>query len=308
MTTPTKKLVTVVGATGAQGGSIVHYLLASGEFQVRGITRDVKSAAAQALAKKGVEVVAGNVLEPETIKKAIAGSYGLFTVTNFWEQDQMGKEFEIGKKLVDLAKEAKITHFIWSTLADAEEESKGKYHVEHFTHKAKVEQYAKSAGFPYHTYIAAPFYYQNFNGFPIFKPTKKEDGSLEFTFPFPETTPFSIGDISEIGACVATAFRNPKGWGNGDLIAQVGEHTPFSEILKALSAHLGVKVTLNKISREAYSKSFPKADEIAEMFDWFHEYGYYGRKVDLTSGHKAKGSACRPFAEWLKETNFQFTF
>jgi len=167
------KVITVLGATGQQGGPIVESLLASGEFKVRAVTRDVKSANAQALAKKGVEVVAGNILEPATIKKAIAGSYGLFAVTNFWEKDQMGKEFEIGKSIIDVAKEEKITHFIWSTLPDTVKESKGKYKVPHFTHKALVEEYAKEAKFPYHTYIAAPFYYSNFQNFPLFKPKKK---------------------------------------------------------------------------------------------------------------------------------------
>jgi len=303
-----KKIISVVGATGAQGGSVVDYLLQSGEFHVRGITRDVKSEAAQALAKKGVEVVAGNVLEPETIKKAIAGSYGFYALTDFWNKDQMGKEEQIGKSLVDVAKEAKITHFMWASLADCATESKGKYQVAHFTDKAKVEQYARKAGFPYHTYVAAPFYYQNWGNFFFVKPFKQEDGSLSFSLPVPETTYFSMGDISEFGSNVLAAFRNPKGWGNGDYIAVIGEHAPLGEIFKVLGAHLGKKVTLQQVSKEAYFKAFPfKADELYEMFEWFRDYGYYGRLVDLTSGHKAKGSALKGFAEWLRETKFEFT-
>jgi len=120
----------------------------------------------------------------------------------------MGKEAEIGKGLVDAAKEAKITHFIWSSLADVETESKKKYHVPHFTDKAKVEEYAKTAGFTYHTYFGAPFYYQNWGVF--FKPKTTEDGSLEFTFPIPETAVISMGDTNEFGSVVAGAFKNPN--------------------------------------------------------------------------------------------------
>lgn len=54
------KLITVFGATGNQGGSIVKAILAdsalSKEFKIRGITRDVSKPAAQALAKQGVEL------------------------------------------------------------------------------------------------------------------------------------------------------------------------------------------------------------------------------------------------------------
>jgi uncharacterized protein YbjT (DUF2867 family) len=56
------KLITVLGATGNQGGSVIAQLLndpsIAKEFKIRGITRDTSKPAAQELAKKGVEVVA----------------------------------------------------------------------------------------------------------------------------------------------------------------------------------------------------------------------------------------------------------
>jgi len=299
-----RKLITVLGATGAQGGGLVDSLLATSDFKIRAVTRDVKSAQSQALAKKGVEVVEGNILKPDTIKEAFKGAYGVFAVTNFWEKDQLGKEFEIGKNLVDAAKEAKVTHFIWSTLANCQTESKGKYHVVHFTDKAKVEAYAREAKFHYHTYIAAPYYYQNWGTF--VKPQKAEDGSYSFTLNVPATTMWSQGDVREVGIAVATAFRNPQGWGNGDYIAVCAEHVPLSSILEVFSQHLGKKVTLNVVPTEAFSKFFPGAEELGEMFEWFNEYGYFGKTHDITSGHKAKGSALKSFAEYLKETNFAF--
>jgi len=301
------KVISIIGATGLQGGAIVESLLASGEFKVRAITRDVKSANAEALTKKGAEVVAGNILEPATIKKAIAGSYGLFAVTNYWDKDQMGKEFEIGKSLVDVAKEEKITHFIWSTLPDTVTESKGKYKVPVFTGKGLVEQYAKEAKFPYHTYVAAPFYYSNFQVYPFFKPKKNEDGTLSLVLPTKLTTSIEMGDVRELGPVVSNAFRNPKGWGQGEYIAVVGDNLPLSEILKALSDQVGTKVTLQSVPGETYKTFFPGADGFVEVFEWYEEYGYNGRQHDLTSGHKAKGSACKSFVEWLKETQFKWT-
>lgn len=56
------KILTVFGATGNQGGSVVRAILndpaLSKEFKIRGITRDVTKPAAKELASKGVEVVA----------------------------------------------------------------------------------------------------------------------------------------------------------------------------------------------------------------------------------------------------------
>jgi len=116
-----------------------------------------------------------------------------------------------------------------------------------------------------------------------------------------------MGDVREVGPVVSTAFRNPKGWGNGEYIAVVGNKLPLSEILTALSDQVGTKVTLQSVPGETYKTFFPGAEEIVDMFEWFDEYGYNGREKDLTSGHKAKGSACKSLVEWLKETNFQFT-
>ena len=55
------KLLTVFGATGLQGGSVINYVLRSPElsktYRIRGITRDVSKPAAIALKEKGIEVV-----------------------------------------------------------------------------------------------------------------------------------------------------------------------------------------------------------------------------------------------------------
>jgi len=55
------KILTVFGATGVQGSSVVRAVLAdstlSKEFKIRAVTRDATKASAQELSKKGVEVV-----------------------------------------------------------------------------------------------------------------------------------------------------------------------------------------------------------------------------------------------------------
>lgn len=64
------KILTVVGATGAQGGSVVASALKSGDYKVRGITRNVESAAAKALIAQGVEMVAADADDVASLVKA----------------------------------------------------------------------------------------------------------------------------------------------------------------------------------------------------------------------------------------------
>ncbi len=69
---------------GAQGGGVVDALIKDGSFNVRGVTRNADSAKAKALAARGVEVVQANQHDPDSVKDAVSGAYGVFLVTNFW--------------------------------------------------------------------------------------------------------------------------------------------------------------------------------------------------------------------------------
>jgi uncharacterized protein YbjT (DUF2867 family) len=64
------KLITVIGATGAQGGSVVAAALKSGLYKVRGVTRNVNSEAAKGLSAKGVEMVAADVNDVKSLEQA----------------------------------------------------------------------------------------------------------------------------------------------------------------------------------------------------------------------------------------------
>lgn len=67
--------------------------------------------------------------------------------------------------MADVAKEAGITHFVWSTLPEVKERSGGKYvNVHHFDGKYRIEQYVRSLGFEISSYVAPSCYLQNFSG------------------------------------------------------------------------------------------------------------------------------------------------
>ena len=89
-----KKIIAVTGATGTQGGGLVRAILAdpNSGFTVRAITRDPNKDKAKALAAAGAEVVQGDLDDVESLKKAFAGAYGVYGVTNFWEHFSGEKE------------------------------------------------------------------------------------------------------------------------------------------------------------------------------------------------------------------------
>src|SRR5438034_7579618 len=108
-----KKLIAVVGATGKQGGAVVRALQASGQFNVRALSRDPSKH--RELAD---EVVEADLNRPETLQAAFEGAHGVFLVTNFREKG--ADELKQTTAAVHAAKEAIVKHFIWSTLPNVE--------------------------------------------------------------------------------------------------------------------------------------------------------------------------------------------
>src|SRR5258708_14526014 len=153
-----KKLIAVIGATGQQGGGVVRALQASGEFMVRAMIRNPDKH--RQLAD---EVVKGDLDRAETLEAAFKGAYGVFLVPNFREKGT--DELKQATAAVRAAKDAGVKHFVWSTLPNVEAISGGKFDVPHFTGKAKIDRIVKEAGFPHHTFVIAPGYYQDFVGF-----------------------------------------------------------------------------------------------------------------------------------------------
>src|SRR6266436_5449342 len=124
-----KKLIAVIGATGQQGGGVVHALQVGGEFRVRALTRNPDKH--RQLAD---EVVKADLDRPETLVAAFKGAYGVFLVTNFREAG--ANELKQATAAIRAAKNAGVKHFVWSTLPDVEAISGGKFNVPHFTGKA----------------------------------------------------------------------------------------------------------------------------------------------------------------------------
>src|SRR6185437_1546739 len=149
-----KKLIAVVGATGQQGGGVLRALQASGQFKVRALTRNPDKHPELA-----EEVVEADLTKPETLKAAFEGAHGVFLVTNFYGGTD---ELKQATAAIRAAKDAGVKHFVWSTLPNVEAISGGKFDVPHFTGKAKIDRIVKEAGFPHHTFVIAPGYYQNF--------------------------------------------------------------------------------------------------------------------------------------------------
>jgi uncharacterized protein YbjT (DUF2867 family) len=289
----TQKLIAVVGATGHQGGAVVRALQASGHFKVRALTRNPAQHP-----KLGDEVVLADFNRPETLKAAFTGAHGAFIVTNAWEAG--AQESQQARAAVEAAKEAGVQHLIWSTLPNVETISAGKMNVPHFTDKAKVERVVMEAGFPYYTFVIAPFYYQNLLG--AIAPQKQADGTSGWALPLnPERRVIHMGDITEIGRIVAGAFAQPQLAGKGEHLPLVGDFLSFNEVIATLNRQ-GNKFSFKQVPREVFAGFFPGADSIAAMLAYFEAHTYLGAdsREAIQLANKVAGQQPTKFAAWAR--------
>ena len=288
-----RKLIAVIGATGQQGGGVARALQASGQFKVRALSRNPGQH--RQLAE---EVVQADLDRPETLDAAFAGADGVFLVTNFREAGT--DEFKQATAAVRAAKEAGVKHFIWSTLPDVEAISGGKFKVPHFTGKAKIDRIVKEARFVHHTFVIAPFYYQNLVG--VLASQKQADGSVGWALPLdPELRCIHMGDVRELGNLVVGVFVHPNEAGNGEYLPLVGDFLSFKEIVDTLKRQ-GHEFSFKQVPTEVFASFFPGAAEIAEMLSYFQAHTYLGSDSHdrIALANKIAGRQPTSFSAWAR--------
>jgi len=276
-----RKVIAVVGATGAQGGALVRAILndKTGEFAARAITRDPASSKASALAKLGAEVVAADVDDVESLKRAFAGAYGAYCVTFFWAHFSPEKEAAEAANMAAAAKHAGVQHVIWSTLEDTRRwiplgdtrmpTLKDKYKVPHFDAKGESNKVFLDAGVPT-TLLHTSFYWDNFVYFGA-GPKPGPDGVLALTMPMGDKRLPGIA-AEDIGKCALGIFK-AKGEYIGKSVGIAGEHLTGAQLAAGLTRALGREVRYNDVPPAVYrSFGFPGADDMGNMFQFKRDF------------------------------------
>jgi uncharacterized protein YbjT (DUF2867 family) len=274
------KVIAVLGSTGTQGGGLCRAILAdkSGGFSCRAITRDTNKDKAKELAAAGAEVVSANLDDVESLKKAFAGAYGVYAVTNFWESFSGQKEKDQAKNVAEAAKAAGVQHVIWSTLEDTRQWMpagdtrmpmlQDKYRVPHFDAKAEADAYF--AGLPT-TFLRTSFYWDNLYMFGL-GPKKNDAGQYEWTFPLGNAKMAGIGG-EDIGKTAYGIFKAGNQY-IGKTVGIAGEFISVEEMGQKLTKHLGIgPVKYNAVDANVYRGfGFPGADEMGNMFQVYRDF------------------------------------
>lgn len=303
-----KKIITVFGATGAQGGGLVNAILddPASEFSVRAVTRDVNSDKAKALAARGAEVVYSDLEQPETIQKAMEGAYGAFCVTFFWQHFSPERESAEAQAMATAAKATGLNHVIWSTLEDTRifipiDDDRmptlgGKYSVPHFDGKGESDHFFTDAGVPT-TFLLTTFYWENLIYFGM-GPKRGDDGVLAITYPMADKRLSGIA-AEDIGKVAYGIFKKGDSL-IGQAVGIAGEHITCADMAKGLTKALGEEVRYNMVTPAQYrSFGFPGADDLGNMFQFYQEFDEAFTNARDIKVAKELNPDLQNFEEWV---------
>ena len=287
------KLLTVFGATGQQGGSVVEYVIndpeLSKQYKVRGITRDLTKSAAQALQKKGVEMVEADADDKKSLEQAMQGSHTVFGVTaTIYDEKLKERELAQGKAMADAAVAAGVHYFIFSSLTNGGKVSGGKIrHLAHFDVKAEIEDYIRTK--PMKSAFFAPgSFMQNFNHF--MGPRPVGDGNYAIAhFVKPETQLPLINTVDDTGKYVGAILADPDKY-EGKVFSSATRLYTYSEIVEQMSKSSGKTVHYKQLPLDVWKSFLPaeSADYLVDMFLWIQDYGYYGPQTEELVNWTAK--------------------
>jgi len=263
------RTVLVTGATGRQGGAVIGHMFAKG-WKLRALTRDPGSPAAQGLARRGVQVVKGDLEDAASLGPAISGMYGVYSVQDFWA---VGAKREVlqGKNLADAAKKAGVEHFVYSSVGGAERNSG----IDHWESKWVIENHIRSLGLPA-TILRPVAFMENYYIEQV------EIGILKgkLVDPVHADKPYQTIATDDIGGFVALAFERPKEF-VGMQLEIAGSQLTNAEAAKVFSRVLGKPVKFQKLPMPIVRLVLGK--EFYQMFRWFNESGF---QADIRALHR----------------------
>jgi uncharacterized protein YbjT (DUF2867 family) len=303
-----KKIIAIVGSTGAQGGGLARAILndTKSVFKVRALTTNVNSDKAKELKRLGAEVVSANVDDQDSLERAFRGADSAYCVTFYWNHMSPDREISNAVNLAKAAKAADIKHAIWSTFEDTRnlvplDDNRmptlmGRFKVPHFDAKAEANHYFTELGVPT-TFLLTSFYYENFINWGM-EPKKGPDGKFAITFPLGDKK-MPIIASEDIGKCAYGIFKRGTEFINKTL-GIAGEHLSGFQMAETLTKVLGIEIHYNDVSPDVFRKfGFPGADDAGNMFQFKRDFEKEYRSKRSVEFSRSLNPELQSFETWV---------
>lgn len=275
------KLILVTGATGRQGGAVLRHVHERG-FSCRALTREPTSPKARSSVGPGIELARGDLEDQVSLTRVLDGVYGIYGVQS--RESGVDAEIRQGVNLVDAAKRSRITHFVYSSVASADQGTG----IPHFDSKFRVEQHLRGTGMQF-TIVRPVFFMENW----LSMRQSIENGAIEL--PLDPATRLQMIAVDDIGGVVAMAFEHPGKW-QGRAFEIAGDELSMSGVAESFSRVAGRDVRYRQVPWDEFENRAGR--ETTVMFRWFQQTEYH---VDV-SAVRQEYPRLTTFDRWLNST------
>ena len=272
------RTILITGVTGHQGGAVAQALHGAG-FRLRGLTRKPDGERAAALKRQGVDVVQGDLEDEGTLRRALSGTWGVFSVQNTWEAG-VEREEEQGKRLATLARDAGVEHFVYSSVGSAHK----KTGVPHFDNKWRIEEAVRGLRFPTHVILRPVFFMEN-----LVAPFSLQGSTLAVALG--SGTKVQMIAVDDIGWFGARAFTDAAALNRRE-IDLAGDVRTMPEAAEILTESLGRPITFAQTPIEQVRQY---SEDTALMLEWFERVGY---SADIAGLEREFGRTLTKLPEW----------
>ena len=274
------RTILITGVTGNQGGAVAQALQGSG-FRLRGLTRKPESEQAAALARHGVDVVKGDLDDEATLRRALAGAWGVFGVQNTWEAGVEREEAQ-GKRLATLAREAGVEHYVYTSVGSAHKRTG----VPHFDNKWRIEETVRGLRFPSHVILRPVFFMEN-----LLAPYSLQGDTLSSALgPGTKLQMIAVDDIGWFGA---RAFTDAAALNRREIDIASDVRT-MPEAAEILTEALGRPIAFAQTPIEQVRQY---SEDMALMLEWFERVGY---SADIAGLEREFGRALTKLPDWAR--------
>jgi uncharacterized protein YbjT (DUF2867 family) len=272
------RTILITGVTGHQGGAVAHALQGAG-FRLRGLTRKPDSERAAALKRQGVDVVQGDLDDEGSLRGALSGAWGVFSVQNTWEAGVEREEVQ-GKRLASVAREVGVEHFVYSSVGSAHKRTG----VPHFDNKWRIEETVRGLSFPSHVILRPVFFMEN-----LVAPFSLQGSTLALALgPGTKLQMIAVDDIGWFGA---RAFTDAASLNRRE-IDLAGDVRTMPQAAEILAEALGRPISFAQAPIEQVRQY---SQDTALMLEWFERVGY---SADIAGLEREFGRTLTKLPDW----------
>jgi len=285
-------MILLTGAAGKTGKAVLKNLVSAGA-KVRVLTHTPEQA--QILQKMGaMEALPGDIHDTSVLQRIVKGIYKVYHICPNVSPD----EFEIGRDLINTARNAGVSHFVYHSVLHPQVEA-----MPHHWQKMRVEEYLFASGMDF-SVVQPCAYMQN-----ILTGWNKIVETGVYSVPYSTSARISVVDLEDVGRAAAKVLVDDR-YKNGvfeccgpQALSQEEVAGVIGDVLQrpVFASRENLQSWEEKVKRSGMDKY--QVDTLVKMFDYYDKYSLVGNSWVLECILGTYSRTLKEFFTWYNQNS-----